>query len=121
MSVTCYIEREPRSRMISIHLFEKHDQNISEYHFSEKGGIHTLNEIKSKTWEEEGLPTFQIPRDLYDILAKSILEDLESKGYKSESDFKILGKLEAKQEHLQDIREINTKLFSLLDKTNTTN
>lgn len=111
------IERSVPSRNIEIHIFEQGDDIYEHHFFPSPEGITTLSRKEKVEDYMRSKPSLVIPSYIYDLLAKAIINDHEAKGYKSESDFKVLGKLEAKESHLSDVKEMNEKLFNLLDKT----
>lgn len=103
------------SRTIEVHIIEDHENGqVSEYHFEEKDGTHTLqmgNEVPAHT---KGIPSFVLPVWLYEVLVQAIIEDADHRGMRKPSEYTIEGTLKAQTKHLEDIKEVNTKLFELL-------
>lgn len=77
-------------------------------------GEHLIQEdIDYNDFLKKYTPLTTLPVDVFDLFVQEIIKYSEKKGLKLESDYVLQGKLMSTEKHLDDMREISTKLLEV--------
>ncbi len=70
-------------------------------------------ELKKREKDSLIKPTLSIPGNMAIIFMKSLAEALDGQGVKTENDFKLQGKIDSMNLHLEDMRKIAFKQLDI--------
>jgi hypothetical protein len=102
--IKVYFQKETWACKLSVYIIDRFRSNGKSYllHFGKfNNSWDELSEL-----EERPEPTFILSGMDANELLKSLADSISDMGVKTESDFKIQGKLEATEKHLEDMRKL---------------